>query len=154
MPRRRHAALVFALALGACAQGGGIDSSTIGTLGGAAGGALLGSQIGSGTGNLAATAIGTLVGAFAGREIARNFGDSDQERASVAERQALADNRRITWNNPETGHSGAIAPVRTYTSDDGRTCRVYTHRIEVDGRNETARGTACRQSDGSWQLVS
>lgn len=148
-------ALTGFIPLGAC-TGGSQTSGTeiVGTLGGAAGGALLGSQIGKGSGNLAATAAGTLIGALAGHEIARRFTSSDQEQAAAAERRAVADNRSITWNNPDTGHTGTIAPRRTYTDDQGRTCRIYNHRVTIDGRNETARGTACQRPDGSWQLVS
>lgn len=148
-------ALAASLSLGACTSGSQTSGTEIlGTLGGAAGGGLLGSQIGKGSGNIAATAAGTLIGALAGHEIARRFSSSDQDQAAAAERQAVADNRTINWNNPDTGHSGRIAPQRTYTDDQGRTCRVYNHRVTIDGQNETARGTACQRADGTWQLVS
>ena len=132
---------------------GGIDSSTVGMIGGAAGGALLGSQFGSGTGQIAATAIGTLAGALAGRQIAKGMSDTDQRRASEAERTSVRNNEPIVWNNPETGNGGEIRPVRTYRSDSGQTCREYTHTVHIDGNPETARGTACRQSDGTWRLT-
>jgi surface antigen len=151
-PRLPALAVSAALALGACTSGSG--GETVGLLGGAAGGALLGSQIGGGAGKLAAVAVGTLVGALAGREIARRFTSSDQERAAAAERQAIADNRAITWNDPGTGHTGTVAPQRTYTDASGRTCRVYSHRVTIDGHNENATGTACQRADGTWQLVS
>jgi surface antigen len=120
MPIRKIAICsTLALSLGACAQDGtgGIDSSTIGTLGGAAGGALLGSQFGSGTGQLAATAAGTLIGALAGRQIARQLAPSEQRQAAAAERSALSRNEQIAWSDPETGRRGVIEPVRTYEQD-------------------------------------
>ena len=155
-------AAVAALSLGACQtgnnSGGGIGgmntSETVGTLGGAVAGGLLGSRFGGGAGKLATTAIGTLVGAYAGQQLARHFSPADQNRASDAEERAVANNQTITWNNPQSGNSGTIQPVRTYQGTDGQTCRDYNHTVVIDGRTEVARGTACRQADGSWKLVS
>jgi surface antigen len=152
--RKTITAAVVAASLAGCSgTGGGIDSSTIGTIGGAAGGALLGSQFGSGTGQIAATAIGTLAGALAGQQIAKRMSASDQQRAYEAERASVRDNQPIVWSNPDTGSRGEIRPVRTYQSDSGRICREYTHTVRIEGRPETARGTACEQPDGTWRLV-
>ncbi|HEV7369042.1 RT0821/Lpp0805 family surface protein [Arenibaculum sp.] len=155
MPIRKIAICsALALSLGACAQDGtgGIDSGTIGTIGGAAGGALLGSQIGSGTGQLAATAAGTLIGALAGREIAGRLAPAEQRQAVAAERTALTRNEEIAWSNPESGRRGVIEPVRTY-EQNGRLCREYVHTVYIGGQAEMARGTACQQPDGTWQIV-
>ena len=38
--------------------------------------------------------------------------------------------------------------------DNGRSCRSYTHTIYIDGRPQTARGTACRNPDGTWTPLS
>src|SRR5450830_1607606 len=32
----------------------------------------------------------------------------------------------------------------------GRNCRSFSHTIYIDGRPQTARGTACRNPDGTW----
>lgn len=154
----RKTAICAAMALGLAAcesgSGGGISGSTVGTLGGAAAGGLLGSQFGGGTGKLAATAVGTLLGALVGREAGRRLTENDGSRAATAERQALARNESISWNNPDSGTRGTIDPQRTYTNSNGQLCRDYSHTIFVDGRAEQATGTACRQSDGTWRLVS
>lgn len=146
--------LAASLSLGACQTGNMSSGETVGTLGGAVAGGLLGSRFGGGSGKLATTAIGTLLGAFAGRELGRRFSDADQQRASNAEEQAVADNRSITWNNPQSGNGGTIQPTRTYQDPTGQTCREYTHTVTVGGQREVARGNACRQSDGTWRLVS
>ncbi|WP_245593369.1 RT0821/Lpp0805 family surface protein [Azospirillum halopraeferens] len=150
------ACAVLALSLAAC-EGGGFGGmttgETVGTLGGAAGGALLGSQIGSGTGQIAATAVGTLLGAYAGREIARHFGQTDRTRAHSAEQQAVAQNSTVSWNNPQSGYGGTVQPLDTYRNASGQLCREYTHTINVEGRTEAARGTACQQTDGTWRLA-
>ncbi|MFP5511655.1 MAG: RT0821/Lpp0805 family surface protein [Alphaproteobacteria bacterium] len=153
-------AVTAALSLAACQTGnsggiGGMNTSeTVGTLGGAVAGGLLGSRFGGGAGKLATTAIGTLLGAYAGQQLARQFTPADQNRASDAEERAVANNQTITWNNPQSGNSGTIQPVRTYQGDSGQTCRDYNHTVVIEGRTEVARGTACRQADGSWKLVS
>lgn len=58
----------------------------------------------------------------------------------------------ITWN--DNGASGTVTPVRDGTSSDGRYCREFRQSVTIGGRSEQAYGTACRQPDGSWQVVS
>lgn len=149
--RKMAACAVVMLSLGACQTTS--PGETLGTLGGAAAGGLLGSQIGGGTGKLAATAVGTLIGALAGRELGKRLGGTDQRQATQAEERAVLRNEPITWNNPETGYRGRVQPTRTYESQAGQLCRDYTHTVYISGRAETARGTACRQADGTWRLV-
>ena len=57
------------------------------------------------------------------------------------------------WKNPDSGNSGTFTPTRTYTATKGDTCREYESTIYVDGREETATGTACRQADGTWKIT-
>lgn len=157
--RKTLTCAALALSLAACQPpGGGFDnmnsSETVGTLGGAAAGALLGSRFGGGAGKVATVGIGTVLGALAGREVSRYITGDDSRRAATAEERAISTNSPITWNSPETGNRGTVQPQRTYQNAGGQTCREYTHTIYVEGRAETARGTACRQPDGSWQLTS
>ncbi|SMH60140.1 RT0821/Lpp0805 family surface protein [Azospirillum agricola] len=147
-------ATVMALSVGACQTGSMSTSETVGTLGGAVAGGLLGSRFGGGAGKVATTAVGTLLGAYAGNLLGRRFGDADQTRASDAEERAVSSNQAITWNNPQSGYSGNVQPTRTYQDSNGQTCRDYTHTVTIDGKREVARGTACRQGDGNWKLVS
>jgi surface antigen len=148
---------VFAIAvalLGAgCEQG--TEKQTVGTLVGAAGGGLLGAQFGSGTGQLAATAIGALGGAFIGNQVGKSMDQVDRMKAQQAiDQSAQAPiGQTITWNNPKTGNSGSVTAVRDGTSSTGEYCREYQQTITVGGKTEQAFGTACRQPDGSWQIV-
>jgi surface antigen len=154
--RKTLACICLALSLTACQTqpgGGWSTGETLGTLGGAAGGAFLGSRFGGGAGKLATTAIGTLVGAFAGHELGRRMSGTDSSQASTTERQAVANNQSMAWTNPDTGNRGSIEPTRSYRNTTGQLCRDYTHTIFVGTQAETARGTACQQADGSWQLV-
>jgi hypothetical protein len=57
------------------------------------------------------------------------------------------------WVNPDTGRSGAVVPVRTFENAQGQPCREFITSIVIGGREEQGYGTACRQPDGSWQIV-
>ncbi|MEE9140471.1 MAG: RT0821/Lpp0805 family surface protein [Alphaproteobacteria bacterium] len=161
MKANRHvktvAAVAVALALTACANSQGREKEFAGGLVGAGVGALAGSQIGDGRGQLAAVAIGTLLGAWAGSQIGRQLDERDRLLAGRAMSQAHAApvGQTIVWDNPNSGNSGTITPVRdgTHTAT-GAYCREYQQTITVGGRTEDAYGTACRQPDGSWQIVS
>ena len=160
------AGIAAVLVLSACAQngqnttgalnGGGINKSDIGTLGGGALGALAGSQIGGGSGKIVAVAGGTLLGAFAGHEIGASLDRADMAYYNQTSQRALETAKvgtTTTWSNPDSGHSGTITPTRTISAPDGSVCREYTQTINIGGKSEQAFGKACRQPDGSWQIV-
>jgi surface antigen len=46
-----------------------------------------------------------------------------------------------------------ITPSNYYQSQSGQYCREYTQKIQVGGKSQEAYGTACRQPDGTWQVV-
>ena len=143
------------LALAACEGSQYGTKQTIGGLTGAALGGLLGAQFGSGTGQLAATAAGVLVGGLVGSEIGRSMDDVDRMRADEANRaaQTAPIGRAITWNNPDSGHSGSVTPVRDGTSSDGLYCREFQQTVTIGGKTQSAYGTACRQPDGTWRII-
>lgn len=58
------------------------------------------------------------------------------------------------WVNPDTEHAGAVVPVRTFTNSRGQPCREFITTITVGGEQQQGYGTACRQPDGTWQIVS
>ncbi len=150
-------ATALVVALGACTNTGYGTKETVGTLAGAALGGWAGSTIGSGTGQLAATAAGVVIGGFIGNQIGRGLDQADQQAAYQAEQAALErypDGQYSRWDNPNNGNSGYTVPQNTYQNTGGQYCRDYQTTIIVDGRPETGRGTACRQADGSWRVVS
>ena len=148
------AALIVLFAAG-CENSGYGEKQTVGTVGGAAIGGLLGSQFGSGTGQLVATGAGVFIGALVGSEIGRTMDEQDRMRADQAVNQAHTApvGETIAWNNPESGNFGAVTPVRDGTSTSGLYCREFQQTITVNGRTETAYGTACREPDGTWKIV-
>ena len=135
---------------------GQISKEAAGTVLGGIGGAVLGAQVGGGSGQIVATAAGTLLGAMLGQSIGASLDQSDLAHYDSTSQGALEQNQvgqTSTWRNPDTNNSGTITPTRTYEVADGRYCREYTQTIYVDGQTERAYGTACRQSDGTWQVV-
>ncbi len=142
-------------ALGACGGQYG-HKETAGTLLGAAAGGLAGAQIGDGSGQLLATAAGTLIGAFVGNSVGRSLDRADRLYASRTEDYALEHARSgqsVEWSNPDSGNHGYVTPMSTYQEPSGRYCREYTHTIYVGGAPQEGYGRACRQPDGSWQIV-
>ncbi len=137
-----------------CADYQNRPRQTGGTLIGAAAGGLAGSQIGGGSGQLAATALGVVLGGLLGSEVGRSMDEVDRIRAQQASEQALNSGQSIRWENPNTGNSGTVVPVRTGTDvQTGQLCREYQQTVTVGGKQEQAYGTACRQADGSWKVV-
>ncbi|HEY5279917.1 MAG TPA: glycine zipper domain-containing protein, partial [Pseudolabrys sp.] len=135
--------------LAACAgspdgMGPGPKENT-GTLLGALGGAAIGSQFGGGAGgHVAGALIGAGVGALIGNRIGASLDDEDKRRAYAAEIEALDRGQSgapVAWRNPDSGRYGSVVPGPAYV-DRGRNCRAYTETIYIDGRPQTARGTA------------
>ena len=146
------AASTFILA--ACQQTG--QKQTAGTLLGAVGGAVAGAQFGGGKGQLAATAVGTLLGAYVGSEIGASLDRADMLYANQAAQQAFeakAPNQTVAWQNPDSGNRGTITPTsNSYVGDSGRYCRQYEQTIFIEGKSQTAYGTACRNQYGEWEI--
>ncbi len=57
-----------------------------------------------------------------------------------------------SWDDPD-GSRHSVTPTRTYY-DGNVPCRDFRQTVEIDGQTEIMEGKACRQSDGSWRLVS
>lgn len=147
------ALLVTALIVGGCAQGK--EKESVGTVLGGVAGAILGSQVGGGSGRIIATAVGTLAGAFVGNQIGAGLDKADQAAMVKAEQRAQTApiGEKVTWNNPDSGNRGSVTATRDGTAANGQYCREYQHTVVIDGKEENAYGTACRQPDGSWKIV-
>ncbi len=152
---------VIGLSLAACAgspdgAGSGPRENT-GTLLGAGTGALVGAAVaGGGTGNrLGGAAVGGLLGGLIGNRIGSALDDEDKQRAYVAQMDALErspSGAPVSWKNPDSGRYGMVVSGPAYQAS-GRNCRSFTHTIYIDGKAQTARGTACRNPDGTWTSI-
>jgi surface antigen len=118
---------------------------------GAIAGGILGHQVGGGSGQVLATMIGTVAGAAIGGSIGRTMDDYDRMNASAA-LENVRTGVPSTWVNPDTGYEYVMTPTNTYDSGTGP-CREYTLDATIGGKTEQIYGTACRQADGSWQIV-
>lgn len=57
----------------------------------------------------------------------------------------------VYWNNPSSGASGSITPLKTWKTDEGTYCRSYRENIKFSsGKSMNRRGVACRSSDAVW----
>ncbi len=133
--------------------GGG---EVLGTLVGAAIGGLIGSQIGSGSGNKIAIGAGVLAGGLFGNRIGSQLDCQDQAYHVDTTQNALEyqpSGQTSTWRNPDSGHAGSVTPTKTYIVNDETPCRDFTQTIYVDGQSEEVTATACRQDDGTWQMM-
>src|ERR1700686_214959 len=153
---RLIAFLLLGLSVAACTADSG-PKEVGGTAVGAATGGLIGNAIGGSAGNrLAGTVIGAAVGGFLGNRIGASLDDEDKRRAYAAQMQALEtgpSGAPVAWRNPDSGRYGNVVPGPAYQMN-AEPCREYPPTVYTDGRPQTQRGTACRNPDGSWTIVS
>ena len=131
------------------------SNETIGQAGGAIAGGALGSQVGGGSGRVAATIAGALVGGVIGGSIGRGLDNRSKDAALAAEYNALERGpagQPVAWQGTNDTY-GQVVPQQPYQVGS-QNCRRYTHTIYVDGTSQEASGTACRNSDGTWQTLS
>ena len=154
MPKRLTqgiATLMLLVLTAGCATMEDNPKTSIGAFGGAAFGGLIAAAAGGGGPAIAGAVIGgALLGGLAGNMLDQR----DKRMAAEAQQRALETaptGGPVAWTNPDTGHSGTVTPTRTYHSDRGY-CREFQNTVVIDGKNENAYGTACRQPDGSWKV--
>lgn len=152
-------AVIASVGLTACATdrngNSTIGKQDIGAVTGAVLGGLAGSQMGKGSGQLWATGAGAVLGGLMGSEIGASLDRADQMAMQRAQTTAYAApiGETIKWNNPESGNTGTITPMKDGTSSSGRYCREYQTTVTVGGKQQQGYGTACQQPDGSWEVV-
>lgn len=146
--------LIALLVAGCETTGGGSRTKTaLGGLGGAAAGGLLAATAGGGaTGIAAGTILGGLIGGLVGDRL--DAADHRQmHRATQSTLETAPTGTAVAWQNPDSGHAGVVTPTRTYQKASGEYCREFQQTVQIDGQEQKAYGTACRQPDGSWKVV-
>lgn len=139
--------------LSSCTDG---NNEGVGTGVGALSGALIGSQFGSGEGRLLGAVIGAGVGGFVGNSIGKNMDQRDKRAFDQTTQNAVttAPVGQVThWKSNHTPYQGNVVVNRDY-NQNGRYCREFQQTIVVGGKSQPAYGRACRQQDGSWEVVS
>lgn len=144
-------AVLLVFALSACADAG--PKTAIGAMGGAAAGGLIGAAAGGGTTGIIG---GVLLGGLLGGAVGNALDQRDRQIAAQTAQHSFETSptgTTSTWQNPDSGHSGTVTPTRTYENTSGQHCREFQQTVTVGGETQQAYGTACRQPDGSWQIV-
>jgi surface antigen len=140
-PAKTIAAGLFALTLAGCA---GDSGPTLGTLTGG----IIGTAFRATPGAVVEEAP---IGGLIGGPLGSSLDAEDRRRAYLAEMDALENggpNAPRTWHG-NAGY-GTIVPGPTYVYGAHPRCRQYNHTIYLEGRPTTARGEACRNSNGIW----
>lgn len=127
------------------------DESDAGQILGGVAGAAAGSQIGEGSGQTIATVAGALVGAVLGERVGARMEEDDRQYTA----QVLEENRTgetSSWENPDTGDEYWVTPIETFERE-GRPCREFEFRVETEEGTEIEERTACRDEDGTWEVL-
>ena len=140
--------------LAACAMGGG--GADVG------GGPVVGEKqpkppVTDDNSRLLALSVGAVAGSQLGGNVGRQLTGTDRARMQESTQRALetgTSGEAVFWNNADSGNSGSTTPQARFTTSGGTTCREFQQSITVGGENATAYGTACRQPDGHWMVVS
>jgi surface antigen len=146
-------ALIGLLTTG-CATMEANPKTTIGAVGGGTLGGLIAAAAG---GNPAAIAASVIGGILVGGLVGNLLDERDRRLAAEAQQKALESapaGSSVAWRNPDSGHSGTVTPTKTYQSASGQYCREFQTNVTVGDKADKAYGTACRQPDGSWKIVS
>lgn len=86
--------------------------------------------------------------------IGKALSAADRRAALQAEYKALeytGSGKPVNWKGSGeiSGDVVAAQPYRVGSQD----CRLYTQTVFADGKAQTARGTACRNSNGTWSSI-
>lgn len=99
-----------------------------------------------------ASLLDNLSGGLIGQKLGASFDKTDRAPALEAEYKALEQTpagQAITWTNAKNGHGGSVVAAQPYRVGS-QNCRQYSHSFTVGLALQTAKGTACRATDGSW----
>jgi surface antigen len=151
---RSVAVVVLVAILGTgCATMEANPKTTIGAAGGGMVGGLIAAAAG---GNPAAIAASVIGGILIGGAVGNLLDQRDKQMAAEAAHRAMETaptGQSVAWKNPDSGHAGTVTPTKTYQTSGGTYCREYQTTVVIDGKQERANGTACRQPDGSWRVA-
>ncbi|MBB6353389.1 hypothetical protein ACFFTN_01870 [Aminobacter aganoensis] len=112
--------------------------------------ALGGGDSGASNGKVAARIINAMDGGLIGGTVGNGLSGSDRRKALEAEYRALEygqGGQAVAWKGD--GRSGEVVAAQPYRVGS-QDCRQYSQTVFTTGTPLVARGTACRNADGSW----
>jgi surface antigen len=144
MSKRLQVALVAGLLAGSgCTTTGlGSGAGVVPSLGG--------SDDSASSGKVASRIINAMDGGLIGGSIGGGLNDGDRRKALEAEYRALEygqGGQAVAWKGE--GRSGEVVAAQPYRVGS-QDCRQYSQTVFTTGTPLVARGTACRNADGSW----
>ncbi len=93
-----------------------------------------------------------MTGGLAGYSVGKSLSGADRRLALQAEYKALEhtqSGRPVSWKSAKIDVSGDVVAAQPYRVGS-QDCRQYSHTVFDAGTTQTARGTACRNPDGTW----
>ena len=121
---------------------------------GGAGGSISGLTTPSGDdgAKVAKAIIAEMNGGLIGGKVGSGLTEREKRSGLEAEYKALeytASGQVVAWKSDSSGRYGEVVAAQPYRVGS-QDCRQYTHTVFSGGPGATARGTACRNGDGSW----
>ncbi|GAA2851372.1 hypothetical protein GCM10010836_53120 [Aminobacter aminovorans] len=102
------------------------------------------------SGKVATRIINAMDGGLIGGTIGNGLNSDDRRKALEAEYRALEygqGGQAVAWKGD--GRSGEVVAAQPYRVGS-QDCRQYSQTVFTTGTPLVARGTACRNADGSW----
>ncbi|AZO09095.1 hypothetical protein EJ074_08220 [Mesorhizobium sp. M3A.F.Ca.ET.080.04.2.1] len=103
-------------------------------------------------GKVGTSIVAAMNGGLIGGSIGSGLSDAEKRKGLEAEYKALEYNnsgQKVTWKSDSSSHYGEVVAAQPYRVGS-QDCRQYTHTVYAGAAGVTARGTACRNADGSW----
>ena len=103
-------------------------------------------------GKVSTSIVSAMNGGLVGGSVGSGLSDAEKRKGLEAEYKALEYNtsgQKVTWKSDSSAHSGEVVAAQPYRVGS-QDCRQYTHTVFTGTAGQTARGTACRNADGSW----
>ena len=156
--------LALATSVSAC-QSTGVTPQQQAQVGGALLGGLLGYGLGKGHRNKSKAILGGVIaGAIAGDFIGQKLSAASQQAHTKPVAHTLEYSPPGTansWNNHDAyqAEQGRVQVTKSYQQPrqlgqyEGRYCREFIQEIRVGNQVQQGYGTACRQPDGSWEMI-
>lgn len=101
---------------------------------------------------LASAIVDAMAGGLIGGTLGSNLDSRERRRGLEAEYRALEytpAGQAVGWGKEGSRRHGQVvagSPYRVGSQD----CRQYAHTVYLNGQPRMARGSACRNPDGSW----
>jgi surface antigen len=103
-------------------------------------------------GKTAAVIIAAMNGGLIGGSVGQGLSTADRSTGLEAEYRTLEytqSGKPVTWRGSKEGTYGEVTAAQPYRVG-AQDCRQYTHTVYIGGTPRVAKGTACRNQDGSW----